>query len=90
MACCGQARAQVSKQLLVTHQTENPTGAAGMQTSRAQVPGSNFQYVGKTALTALGLATGRQYRFPYPGAILQVDARDQPSLSSIPNLRQVS
>lgn len=90
MACCGQARAQIRKQLSPAHQTENPANVAEVETLRAQVHGSSFQYVGKTALTALGLGTGRQYRFPYPGAIVQVDSRDRTSLSSIPNLRQVS
>jgi hypothetical protein len=71
-------------------QAEHPTNVANVEQPSAQGQGPKFQYIGETALTALGLATGRQYRFAHPGAILQVDARDRASLSGIPNLRQVS
>jgi hypothetical protein len=89
MACCGQTRAQIRTQSSVARQTKNSVNVASVEQPSAQVKGSEFQYIGKTAMTALGLATGRQYRFAYPGAILQVDPRDRPSLSAIPNLRQV-
>jgi hypothetical protein len=52
-------------------------------------PGAKFQYVGKTAMTALGLGSGLQYRFSHPGAILEVDWRDKASLAAVPNLRQI-
>ena len=90
MACCGQTRAQIRSQLALVRQTENPANVVGVEPAPPQVYGSKFQYVGKTAMTALGLGTGQQYRFAHPGAILQVDPRDQTSLSTIPNLRQVS
>jgi hypothetical protein len=47
-----------------------------------------FEYVGKTALTAIGPISGRHYRFSYPGAIVEVDSRDGPSLATVPNLRK--
>ena len=47
-----------------------------------------FQYIGKTALTAVGGVTGHRYRFPAPGALLAVDERDAPSFAAIPNLRR--
>jgi hypothetical protein len=48
-----------------------------------------FEYVGATAITALGAATGRQYRFTTPGSPVAVDARDQVSIAKVPNLREV-
>jgi hypothetical protein len=47
-----------------------------------------FEYIGKTALTAIGPASGRHYRFSHPGAIVAVDARDSASLETVPNLRR--
>jgi hypothetical protein len=89
MACCGQTRAQIRTQSFPVRKTEHPANVASVGQPSAQVEGSEFQYIGKTAMTALGLATGRQYRFAYPGAILLIDPRDRLSLSAIPNLRQV-
>jgi hypothetical protein len=47
-----------------------------------------FEYVGKTALTAIGPVSGRHYRFSHPGAIVEVDLRDSASLGAVPNLRK--
>ena len=46
-----------------------------------------FQYVGRTALTVNGTATGVRYRFERPGTRLIVDARDRRALATIPVLR---
>jgi hypothetical protein len=54
---------------------------------RAQV--TAFQYIGTTALTAIGPVSGRQYRFSHPGAVLEVDPRDMASLVGVPKLQQV-
>ena len=48
-----------------------------------------FAYVGRTALTVTGSATGRQYRFTAPGALATVDCRDAPSLRQVAQLRRV-
>jgi hypothetical protein len=48
-----------------------------------------FEYIGPTALTAVGRATGKQYRFDRPGARLPVEPADQASLGGVPHLRQV-
>lgn len=48
-----------------------------------------FAYVGRTALTVTGGATGRQYRFAAPGALAAVDCRDAPSLRQVTLLRSV-
>jgi hypothetical protein len=48
-----------------------------------------FEYIGRTALSAIGRGSGRQYRFDHPGARLTVDARDRASLDLLPMLKQV-
>jgi hypothetical protein len=39
-----------------------------------------FEYVGRTALTAVGPVSGKRYRFDHPGAVIVVDSRDRPGL----------
>jgi hypothetical protein len=46
-----------------------------------------FEYVGPTALTVFGPASGRRYRFGGPGATLAVDPRDHAALHTVPQLR---
>jgi len=48
-----------------------------------------FEYAGHTALTVIGPATGKYYRFNRPGSRLEVDLRDRRSLASVPQLRQL-
>lgn len=47
-----------------------------------------FEYAGATGLTAVGAITGRRYRFDRPGAAVDVDLRDAPSLAGVPQLRR--
>lgn len=78
MGCCGNRRQQLSM------------AARGQQQSQPRrYSVMFFQYVGKTGLTAQGVATSRQYRFHRPGCIVPVDPRDASSLARIPLLRQV-
>jgi hypothetical protein len=46
-----------------------------------------FEYVGATALTVIGPASGQRYRFDRPGARLAVDPRDGLALQAVPLLR---
>lgn len=46
-----------------------------------------FEYVGASALTVIGPASGLRYRFDRPGARLAVDPRDSVALQAIPLLR---
>jgi hypothetical protein len=48
-----------------------------------------FEYVGRTALTVAGPASGRVYRFERTGSRVEVDLRDRRSLAAIPLLRQI-
>jgi hypothetical protein len=47
-----------------------------------------FEYVGPTAMTVIGPATGRRYRFDRHGATVSVDPRDAPALGVVRNLRK--
>jgi hypothetical protein len=48
-----------------------------------------FEYTGATAITVVGSATGRQYRFATPGVAVAVDARDRWSLAKVPLLKEI-
>jgi hypothetical protein len=82
MSCCGKQRERMRLPSPSTRRT-----ILSRQATKDQV--AAFEYVGKTALTAIGPASGRHYRFSYPGAIVEVDPRDRASLASVPNLRQI-
>ena len=76
MSCCGKARMQVGIQV---------TG----QNAEA-IPGTViFEYIGRTALSAIGRESGIQYHFAKPGTRLTVDGRDRDSLDLLPMLKQV-
>ena len=49
-----------------------------------------FEYIGNTGLTIIGLTTGVRYRFDHRGARLQVDGRDALAFQSVPLLRRVT
>lgn len=73
MACCGKQRAQSS-------------GSHGT----GPVPERHFfRYAGRTALTVAGPVSGHYYRFPAPGATVEVDPRDAPAVEQVPQLRRV-
>jgi hypothetical protein len=74
MSCCGQQRAQMTD--------SNSSGS--------RVPERHFfRYVGSAALTVAGPVSGKYYRFQVPGATVEADPRDAPSLEQIPQLRRV-
>jgi hypothetical protein len=88
MSCCGQRRAQQRNvpRAFVHHQLTAPRASAG----KFPMGRAYFEYVGETAITAVGSVTGRQYRFATPGVPVVVDARDRWSLARVPLLREVS
>lgn len=49
-----------------------------------------FLYYGATAMTVQGPRSGKRYRFDRPGAIVEVDLADAPSLARVAHLRQVA
>lgn len=80
MACCGKNRwtppIETNEAPTVSYTPPAPTF-------------QNFVYVGNTALTAIGVATGRHYRFAATGSVVAVDLRDAPSMTGVPNLRRL-
>jgi hypothetical protein len=88
MACCGQRRQQISRAIPI-QRAHNLALRTNLSRPAPQTQGTAFQYFGKTGMTAVGPISGRYYRFNYPGAIVEVDPRDRPSLATVPNLRQV-
>lgn len=80
MSCCG----RVSPGYGALHPSPAPAADHPAQ-RRTSV---EFEYLGSTALTVTGPASGRRYRFEGRGARLVVDPRDRPGLSRVPRLRQ--
>jgi hypothetical protein len=63
--------------------------AAGPRLSTPPRAGVTLAYVGRTALTVTGPASGAVYRFEASGARLRVDARDAAALLKVGVLRAV-
>jgi hypothetical protein len=82
MACCGKSRAQLFG-------TGVRPGANASPSPVARRYSVQFEYVGRTALTAVGPVSGKRYRFAHPGAVIVVDPRDRPGLAAVPGLRAV-
>lgn len=83
MSCCqGKRRA--------FHSTPSPAVREPQRMGIPAVPQASvrFEYAGATGMTAIGALTGRRYRFAHPGATVDVDLRDAPSLSGVPQLRR--
>jgi hypothetical protein len=79
MSCCGKNR-------------RRPPTIAALSTPMVTAPRSaprtvRFEYTGATALTVVGPVSGRRYRFAAPGSVVDVDARDAPSLMAVPQVR---
>jgi hypothetical protein len=67
-------------------------GCCNEQRNRSATPPAlpvGFEYVGATALTVVGPITRTHYRFPSPGARVQIDPRDAPYVAGVPNLRRI-
>ena len=84
MGCCGSGTPLWGGSVPTPHRGASAPVAQPMRYSHAF-----FEYVGATAMTVTGGGTGKTYRFDRPGVRLAVDPIDEPSLRSVPNLRQV-
>jgi hypothetical protein len=82
MPCCGKARQHLAQVTATTPAEAAPARPA----PRFSVV---FEYTGQTAMTVVGSASGRRYRFAGPGARVVVDPRDRPGLARVPKLREV-
>lgn len=80
--CCGRGKSTFRF-------TNTAVPAATAADNRGTTSQATFEYVGRTALTVFGPASGAPYRFNGPGARVRVDARDRQSLAGVPVLRLV-
>jgi hypothetical protein len=89
MACCGQRRQQIRRAPPVQPANSSASNVGISGHMPTEIPVAAFQYTGRSALTAIGPISGRQYRLGYPAAVVSVDSRDAASLGTVPNLRRV-
>jgi hypothetical protein len=88
MSCCGQKRAQLYSNLPAPASRTRQAAPLPPAQPAAPVP-VLFEYLGPTAVSAVGPVTRRLYRFDRPNARVAVDARDASSIAAIPNLQRV-
>lgn len=88
MSCCGKMRTTL-RQTVSSFPMQTAAPRPPVSRFRSPMGVIYFEYVGATAITALGAATGRQYRFTSPGVPVAVDARDRVSMAKVPNLREI-
>jgi hypothetical protein len=67
-----------------------PSHAGSGQSYGRLTAGVTFQYLGSSALTVVGPATGVSYRFSQPGSQVLVDPRDRHGLDRVPVLRLIT
>lgn len=79
MACCGHRRATID--------TSGTAAAAKRPPPKPRVV--LYQYTGPTSMMVAGRMSGAKYQFAGPGAKVQIDLRDAPSLAALPNLRRL-
>lgn len=87
MSCCGNNRARLYGAVppqMATGNTSVPPAPP-----RAAAAAVVFEYMGETAVSAIGAVTRTLYRFVGKRAQVRVDARDAPSVGRVPNLRKV-
>ncbi len=90
MSCCGKSREQFTAgppSRPHSGRVAYPPVAHQQQALQSRV---FFEYTGRTGMTVIGRATGKQYRFDRPGARMEVDLRDRSAMAAVPNLRQLS
>ena len=87
MPCCGQKRSLAAA--VPTNINERPVSRLPLNLvpPRRTV---HFQYEGNTGLTVLGAVSRVRYRFAYPGAVVEVDARDAAAMMAVPRLKKIS
>jgi len=84
MCNCGKSRTEYSR---TAH--NNPVQKNEVTPVPSYGP-ARFEYIGKTALSVLGNVTGKNYRFNYPGDIVDIDYRDLRAILRIPALKRMT
>ena len=86
---CGCLKTRTNVLQMPGSATGRPSTGASQPMGRIAHATVQFEYVGRTTLTAIGSVTGRRYRFDAPGTRVAVDVRDQASFAPIPSLRLI-
>ena len=89
MSCCGKMRRQFGAHPNPPRPYPAAHRPVAGNPGRFPMGAVLFEYLGTTAITAIGAVTGQQYRFSSPGMPVTVDARDRWSLAKVPNLREI-
>jgi hypothetical protein len=93
MSCCGKKRADLrtSSALIerVSPPVRRPLKAEARRPALEARPKIVFEYTEKTAMAVIGAISRLRYTFIKPGSRVEVDARDETSLASVPHLRHV-
>lgn len=84
MSCCGNSR----KQYQAPAQNLAAMPSTEPEPAQMQEP-VYYEYIGATAISVRGSATGNIYRFREFGTRVAVDARDIATLDTVPNVRRV-
>ena len=79
MSCCGSKRRDFLP----------PSNHFSTPVQAADVVFVTFRYTGQQGIAVTGGVTGRKYRFLNPGDEVQVDGRDAPGMSAVPNTVRV-
>ena len=90
--CCGKLRQQFASRPQPTSAARPSAVVGGPPSAQAMNPpgapgggsGVAFEYAGATALTVVSPVTGKTYRFGSPGARIEVDSRDRPWVTLVP------
>ncbi len=90
MSCCGKSREQFSAGPPIRPHSGRVAYPPAPQQPQVLQTRVFFEYTGRTGMTVIGRATGKQYRFDRPGARLEVDLRDRSAMAAVPNVRQLS
>jgi len=85
MCNCGNKRNE-----FVSRQSFKPGGNQPMQQPQAKTTENiPFEYIGNTALTVTGNATGKRYRYTKKGEALLIDYRDSRGMMNVPLLKRI-
>lgn len=87
MGCCGSGNPSRGGSIQSSH--HGAVSASAGHARPLRYSHAFFEYVGPTAMTAIGRSTGKHYRFDRPGARVAVDPADRASVAQVPHLREV-
>lgn len=89
MSCCGKKRVDLKRKTDYTV-TDQGRDLPGQLATFNEESTRYFRYEGQSFLRIKGAITNKHYSFRFPGAIVAVDSRDQPSLMAEPDLKRIS